>query len=114
MWIPSDAHLTQFFQEMTIVHSCDESEREGARDMVKNYYDAFLQNDWKEIQESRHETLYSSFCRRITKGLNEVCNINKIAHRSVLQNSFVLNMTRYNNQQLERIKIEVKQMLLDH
>ncbi|CAI4226002.1 unnamed protein product [Auanema sp. JU1783] len=89
----------QICHERVIGHLCEDRDKKSAQQLVTEYYEAIFSRDWAGREDTRTENLYSSFCRRLTKGLNE--------------NEFISNMSDYNTKILDKIGSEVTRMLKD-
>lgn len=59
------------FQEYIISKVCIDS-AVAARSVVKSYYDSYLEREYTELNKDDQDELYSSFCRRVTPGQDEV------------------------------------------
>lgn len=112
MYVTSKPQLTFFscynFQEYIISKICIDSAA-AARAVVKSYYDSYLEREYTSLNKDDHDELYSSFCRRVTPGQDEVASIHLwMIVTSSFQNAFTANMTRFNNLTLDRMKNDIR------
>ncbi|CAI5455387.1 unnamed protein product [Caenorhabditis angaria] len=83
----------QMCHEYVVSKLCIDS-ASSARELLKKYYDSYLEREYTALRKNGHGTIFSSFCRRVTPEQNE--------------NAITPNMTVYNNGILDIMKNDIR------